>query len=353
LIPTPFNTLRTLALAAALLATAGNTWAGVARTFVSAGGSDANTTGNCAPTTPCRTFATALGVTNAGGEIVAISSGGYGPFAIAQSVTVTVPQGVYAGISVASGSGITIAGAGISVTLRGLTINGAGGSTAISMTSGASLSIQGVQISNFSGASGDAGIQVSGATAVEVLDSVVRDTSCGICVANGAALTVSRTQFLGTYSASGTANGTAFSSIYGVLVESSDGASTTSASVFDCFASEGVEQAYAALNPASGGTVDLVVERSTGGALGPAVSATTGGSAAPGAMKLSVSHSQLGAVSGVAAISAAGASTVGVADANTFALGTGATSGLGGQVVSFGNNATTIAGSGITVVPTK
>src|SRR5688572_6672741 len=66
-----------------------------ARTFVSTTGSDANP---CTNTQPCRNFAAAIAKTNAGGEVVALSSGGYGPFTIDKSVTVSA-VGVYAGIT--------------------------------------------------------------------------------------------------------------------------------------------------------------------------------------------------------------------------------------------------------------
>ena len=48
------------------------------RTFVSAQhGDDANTAYNCSVTLPCRNFNAAVGVVNAGGEVVALDSGGF------------------------------------------------------------------------------------------------------------------------------------------------------------------------------------------------------------------------------------------------------------------------------------
>ena len=48
------------------------------RTFVSAQhGDDANTANNCSVTLPCRNFNAAVGVVNAGGEVVALDSGGF------------------------------------------------------------------------------------------------------------------------------------------------------------------------------------------------------------------------------------------------------------------------------------
>ena len=55
------------------------------RTAVSVSGNDMN---SCTVPSPCRTFAKAITVTNSGGEIIALDSGGYGPFTIDRAVTV-------------------------------------------------------------------------------------------------------------------------------------------------------------------------------------------------------------------------------------------------------------------------
>jgi hypothetical protein len=56
-----------------------------------------------------------------------LDSGGYGPFTITQGVSITAPQGIYAGISVFSGTGIVVnAGSSDTVVLRGLPINNQG-----------------------------------------------------------------------------------------------------------------------------------------------------------------------------------------------------------------------------------
>ncbi len=70
------------------------------RTFVSTAGFDTN---DCSLTAPCRGFAKALTVTDVGGEIVVLDSGGYGAVAIGQPVSIIAPSGVYAGISVFAG----------------------------------------------------------------------------------------------------------------------------------------------------------------------------------------------------------------------------------------------------------
>ena len=74
------------------------------RAFVSAKtGLDSNP---CTLVSPCRSFSTALGVVSAGGEIVALDSGGYGPVTIGKSITIESPPGIYAGITAPSGDAL-------------------------------------------------------------------------------------------------------------------------------------------------------------------------------------------------------------------------------------------------------
>src|SRR5262249_31903941 len=76
----------------------------------------------------------------------------YGPFTISQAISVTAPLGVYAGISVMSGTGIAIAaGASDGVALHGLTVTGLGGGSGISFSSGDHLDMTGCPVFGFSG----------------------------------------------------------------------------------------------------------------------------------------------------------------------------------------------------------
>ena len=79
---------------------------------------------------PARLFAFALTQTAAGGEIDVLDPAGYGAVTITKAISI-VNDGVgVAAIGVSSGNAITInAGANDSVHLRGLTINGIGGSS--------------------------------------------------------------------------------------------------------------------------------------------------------------------------------------------------------------------------------
>ncbi|MBI3150398.1 MAG: hypothetical protein HYZ17_17980 [Betaproteobacteria bacterium] len=178
------------------------------RTFVSTSGSDANTASNCSNTLPCRGFTAALTVTDSGGEIIVLSSGGYGPVTIDKSVSIIAPDGVYAGISVFSGNGITIATAGVNVVLRGLSVNRLGGTgNGVHMTDGASLAVRDCTLTNFSGASGSTGLLVSGSVQVRLIDSLLQGNAYGATLINGPTVLVSGSRFLaganGLYANSG------------------------------------------------------------------------------------------------------------------------------------------------------
>ena len=95
------------------------------RVFVASYGSDTNP---CTFGSPCKTFQQAVNVVAAGGEVTAIDSAGFGPIVITQSVAITSPPGVEAGIVPTSGGdAITInTTAPADITLRGLTLEGTG-----------------------------------------------------------------------------------------------------------------------------------------------------------------------------------------------------------------------------------
>jgi hypothetical protein len=161
--------------AAAGTAAAVSTASGSAqRTFVSAGsGNDANP---CTRTAPCRNFAAAIAQTAAGGEVVALDSGGYGPVTIGSSISLIAPPGVYAGITAFSGNAITInAGSSDTVTLRGLTLTGLGGSSGIQINSAGTVDIQQDTIKGFSAYGIDAN-PTTGSVTVHVEDTTVTHT---------------------------------------------------------------------------------------------------------------------------------------------------------------------------------
>ncbi|MEO8676726.1 MAG: hypothetical protein ABI569_14205, partial [Casimicrobiaceae bacterium] len=109
------------------------------RTFVASYGQDSSP---CSVTQPCRGFAAALLNTDAGGEIIVLDSAGYGTVAIGKSVSIIAPPGVYAGISVFTGTGISTFGPGNRIVLRGLTINGQGGGSGIQILDGTDVLVE-------------------------------------------------------------------------------------------------------------------------------------------------------------------------------------------------------------------
>lgn len=112
------------------------------RTFVSPTGNDG---ANCSLATPCRTFAAAYALTNAGGEIGVLGTAGYGTLTISKPISIVNGGGFEAGIAVPlNGTGITInAGTNDAVSLRGLSIEGGGvGLNGIQFNTGASLTVE-------------------------------------------------------------------------------------------------------------------------------------------------------------------------------------------------------------------
>src|SRR5438132_451271 len=76
---------------------------------------------------PCKTFAAAIAVTNAGGEINCADSGGFGTLTITKAITVACEVGTAGILGLGGGSSIAIdinAATTDVVTLRGLDIDG-------------------------------------------------------------------------------------------------------------------------------------------------------------------------------------------------------------------------------------
>jgi hypothetical protein len=149
-----------------------------ARSFVSGQGLDSNP---CTRPAPCRSFGTAIGATNAGGEVVVLDSAGYGPFTVSKAISIVSPGGVEAGITAQTGDAITIAaGTNDAVVLRGLSIQGASGaSNGITFVDGLRLEIIDCVIRNFA----SAGIELygrSGASSVYVSNTTTADNLTGI-----------------------------------------------------------------------------------------------------------------------------------------------------------------------------
>ena len=168
----------------------------VQRAFVSSTGNDANAPSGCTPALPCRSFQAAHGAVDAGGEIVALDTAGFGTVTISKSVAIIGNPGAIASIAVASGNGVTIDTAGVNVILRNLNINNAGGVAGISMTAGNTLTIEDCVVSNFSGAQGLYFVP-SGPARLRIAGSVMRANGTGAYIAGTASADIVGSRFMG------------------------------------------------------------------------------------------------------------------------------------------------------------
>lgn len=148
---------------------AGNAMAAAQRTFVASTGADTNA---CSITAPCRGFAAAVAKTSANGEVIVLDSAGYGPVTLTKSISLIAPTGVYAGVTVFTGDGITVDGSGITVVLRGLSINGQGGQSGVNLLQAARLRVEGCVISNMMG---NGILHTAEGAEMIVLDTILRD----------------------------------------------------------------------------------------------------------------------------------------------------------------------------------
>jgi hypothetical protein len=119
-------TISALAIAIFTLAFASMAQAQATRTWVSGVGDDANP---CSRTAPCKTFAGAFSKTAASGEIDALDPGGFGAVSINKNITIDGSMTGVAGILNALTTGINVNTGATLVTLRGLSIQGAGSAT--------------------------------------------------------------------------------------------------------------------------------------------------------------------------------------------------------------------------------
>ena len=147
--------LRTLAVAFLMAAATSAANAQATRTWVSGVGDDVNP---CSRTAPCKTFAGAISKTAAGGEIDALDPGGFGAVTTTKSIVID-GAGTMASILASGTNGVNVNDSAtatpgtISVTLRNLSINGAGttlGTHGVRFISGRELNVIDCIIQNFS-----------------------------------------------------------------------------------------------------------------------------------------------------------------------------------------------------------
>jgi len=241
------------------------------RAFVSSTGNDANGPAGCTLAAHCRSFQTAHNAVDAGGEIVALDTAGYGAVTISKSVTIMANPGVVAGISVGTGDGVTIATPEISVILRGLAINNVGtGTHGINMTGGTFLMIENCIVSRFG-----VGAAVATGAMVKVVNSLFRSNGTGMRIDGGATADVVGSQFLANsgafgFSAHATADTVTTASISdsvasgnfaGFVATTSVMNATVRMSCTRCTASNNVQNGFLA-GAAMGGTTVMVVSGS-------------------------------------------------------------------------------------------
>ena len=119
----------------------------IQRTFVSTSGNDANP---CTRAEPCRNFAAAIANTFAGGEVVALDSGGYGTFSVDKEITIAGAPGAHVAITAFSGNAVTVnAGVDDTIVLRNLYLTGLGASRGVLFQAGGSLHVENVVASGF------------------------------------------------------------------------------------------------------------------------------------------------------------------------------------------------------------
>lgn len=149
------------------------------RSAVSLTGNDA---ASCTVPDPCRTFGVAISKTNSGGEVVVLSTAGYGAFTVTQPVSIICPPAYHAAMAPTSGTAITVNASGATVVLRNLYLNSLGGGTGVSITSDTVVHIEGLVVSGFGG-NGIEVVSTTGTAEVFVKDSEIRSNGASGIVA--------------------------------------------------------------------------------------------------------------------------------------------------------------------------
>jgi hypothetical protein len=244
------NVLRFTGAVIATVLVAGTAHAQLFRAYLAPSGNDAN---DCTLPTPCRLLPAALAAVADGGEIWMLGSANYNVATvdITKSVSILAVPGVVGSVVATGGPAITVATAGVKVSLRNLVIArlaGAGGTGGINMTNGASLTVDNCLIANLIAE----GIFVSSTAAkVRIVDSLIRDNgTVGVYLLDGPTADISGTKLIG--------NGGA-----GVVVQGFVATTTTSAAISDSVISgNGVSGIVASAGTADA-SVNVSISRST------------------------------------------------------------------------------------------
>jgi hypothetical protein len=157
------------------------------RTWVSGDGDDANP---CSLTAPCKTWAGAIAKTVAGGEIDALSPGGFGGVTITKAITLDGGGGQVASVLVSGTNGINVsAGASDVVIIRNLRINGVkSGLNGIQFSSGAQLSVENCDIFGFTKSAINVNATATtGSAELYVTNTYITNSASGISLATAGA----------------------------------------------------------------------------------------------------------------------------------------------------------------------
>ena len=160
------------------------------RAYLAIGGNDANP---CTLPQPCRLLPAALNAVAPGGEIWLLDSANYNTATVnvTKSVNILAVPGAVGSVVATGGPAISIATAGVKVSLRNLVIvplPGAGGTDGVVMSNGASLTVEQTLVSGITGV----GIRVTTASTVKIVDTTIRGGHEGLRLQDGAGATVTR-----------------------------------------------------------------------------------------------------------------------------------------------------------------
>jgi hypothetical protein len=221
-----------------------------ARSFVSVLGNDS---ASCqSPPTACRTFQGAHDKTAPGGEIDILDPGGYGPVTITKAISIVNDGvGVAGMVPPVGGAGITVnAGASDAISLRGLTIDGQGGSgtNGIVFNGGGSLTIRDclVRRNSFNGINTGNGLlfKPNGAGKLTISDSVFESNN----INSGISISPSGSGDVKAMLTRIEANNNG----YGVYVSSfSKSAGSVQVSVFDSVAAHNASDGFSVVSPSA------------------------------------------------------------------------------------------------------
>jgi hypothetical protein len=156
----------------------------LAHTWVSSSGNDSN---NCDRPTPCATFGGAYNKTTAGGEITCTDSGNFGGLGINKSLTINCESNIANNSQDGAVAFIAIGGTSITVTLRGLDLDGTGENSTVScvgptatgaslyFTGSGTLHLQKMKINNLTGPNCGIQFNPTGSATLDITDCDITD----------------------------------------------------------------------------------------------------------------------------------------------------------------------------------